>query len=250
MDRVAHCGNAAKGRFGWTLTATDVCSGWTEERALPNNARFRVREAAKDIRSSLPFPMCGIDTDNGGEFINRELLQWCRDNRIEFIRGRLYRKNGNRFAGQKNRDAARKTAGYFRFDTGEELEALAERYHYLCPPSNYFYPSVKITGKIRLENGRYKKIYDEPKTPYQRLLESPDISDEVKAELKKRAAAHNMADLKIDMDKARDRLLRITREKANVLNTSCQEVSARLLFSPAFSARKIIRQCGVLTKFR
>jgi hypothetical protein len=99
-----------------------------------------------------------------------------------------------------------------------EPAALAEVYRCLCPPSNYFYPSVKITGKIRLENGRYKKIYDEPKTPCPPLLESPDISDEARAELKKRAAAYNPAYLKIAMDKARYRLLRITREKANYLN--------------------------------
>jgi hypothetical protein len=121
----------------------------------------------------------------------------------------------------------RKTAGYFRYDTRDELDALAEVYRCLCPPGNYFYPSTRITGKILLENGRYKKIYDEPKTPYRRLLGSADVSDEAKAELKKRAAAYNPADPRIAMDKARDRLLRITREKAKVLNASYQEVSAR-----------------------
>ncbi|MDR1901815.1 MAG: transposase family protein, partial [Treponema sp.] len=95
LDRVAHCGNATKGQFCWTLTATDVYSGWTEERVLLNNAHFWTKQAAADIHSALPFPMYGIDTDNGGEFIKTQLLQWCNDNQIQFTRGRPYRKNDN-----------------------------------------------------------------------------------------------------------------------------------------------------------
>jgi hypothetical protein len=180
MDRVAHCGNAAEGRFSRTLTATDVCSGRTEERALPNSARFRVREAAKDIRLSLPFPMYGIDTDSGGEFISKELLQRRKDKRIEFTRGRPYRRSGICFAGQKNRDAVRKTAGYFRYGTPDGLDALAEAYRCLCPPGGYFYPSARITGKIRLENGRCRKVYGKPKTPCRRRFKPEDAGGEAK----------------------------------------------------------------------
>jgi hypothetical protein len=115
--------------------------------------------------------MYGIDTDNGGEFINTQPLQWYNDNHIQFTRGRPYRKNDNCFVEQKNGNVVRKTVGYFRYDTQPELDALTEVYRYLCPLNNYFYPSIKITGKTRLENGRYKKVYDKPKTPYQRMLE-------------------------------------------------------------------------------
>jgi hypothetical protein len=110
--------------------------------------------------------------------------------------------------------------------------------------SNYF---SRITGKIRLENGRYRKVYGKPKTPYRRRFKPEDADDEVKAELKRRALLYNPVSLKTATDKARNRLLRITREKANVLNASCQEVSAGLLVSPPFSAGKIIRQCALLT---
>jgi hypothetical protein len=128
-------------------------------------------------------------------------LEWCLKRSIE-----PYRRSGSCFAGQENRDAARKTAGCFRYGTPDGPDALAEAYRCLCPPGSYFYPSARITGKIRLENGCCGKVYGKPKTPCQRLLESADVGDEAKAELKKRAAAYNPADLKIAMDKARNRL--------------------------------------------
>jgi hypothetical protein len=228
VDRVAHCGRSTAGHFCWTLTATDVYSGWTEERSLLNNAHRWTKEAISNIRSEIPFPMYGIDTDNGGEFINTQLLAWCSERHIQFTRGRPYRKNDNCFVEQKNGDVVRKTVGYFRYETAAEQAALAEVYRCLCPLNNYFYPSIKITGKIRLENGKYRKVYDKPKTPYERLLESADVGEEEKEELRRRARLYNPVRLKIEMDKARNELLQLNREKAKVLMTSGPEVSARV----------------------
>ncbi|MDR3138667.1 MAG: hypothetical protein LBT95_03225 [Treponema sp.] len=121
----------------------------------------------------------------------------------------------------------RKTAGYFRYDTPEEQAVPAEAYRCLCPLNNYFYPSIKITEKIRLEDGKCRKVYDRPKTPGERLLEPGDVGEEVKEELKRRAGLYNPVRLKIFLDKARNQLLRLNREKAMVLETSGQEVSAR-----------------------
>jgi hypothetical protein len=146
--------------------------------------------------------MLGIDTGNGGEFINGQVLQWCNENGIQFTRSRPYRKKDNCFVEQKNGDIVRKTVGYYRYDTDGETAALAEVYRHMCPLINFWYPSIKITGKERLENGRLKKEYDAPKTPYQRLIESPDVSDSAKGELRRRAAPVNPVAQKRAQNKA------------------------------------------------
>jgi len=211
LDTVSHCGARAVGQFCQTLTVTDVGSGWTEVCALLNNAHRWVKEQIARTRDTLPFPMLGIDSDNGGEFINRQLLDWCIQNGVKFTRSRPYRKNDNCFVEQKNGDVVRKTVGYARFEGQNALHALAEVYRYLNPLLNYFYPTLRLAAKEKLPSGRYKKIYEkEPKPPYQRLLESPDISDECKEELLRRKAALNPVDLKHAADKARDRLLKLS----------------------------------------
>jgi hypothetical protein len=213
LDTVSHCGVSSSGEFCSTLTLTDVSSGWVETRALRNRAHRWVKENTAEVRETLPFPMLGIDSDNGGEFINLQVLQWCIENHIQFTRSRPYRKNDNCFVEQKNGDIVRKTVGYFRYDTDEETTALAEVYRYMCPLVNFWYPSIKITGKERLESGRLKKTYDLPKTPYQRLLESPDVSDMVKDELRRRAALINPVTQKRLQNRALANLLRINRQK-------------------------------------
>jgi hypothetical protein len=211
LDTVSHCGANAKGQFCQTLTVTDVGSGWTEERAMLNNAHRWVREQIACTRDNLPFPMLGIDSDNGGEFINHQLLDWCVRNNIKFTRSRPYRKNDNCFVEQKNGDVVRKTVGYGRFEGEKALNALCDVYRFLNPLLNYWYPTLRLTAKEKLPSGRYKKIYEkEPKTPCQRLLESSDVSDECKAELCRRAALFNPIQLKRALDEAKDRLLKLS----------------------------------------
>jgi len=211
LDTVSHCGAHAKGQFCQTLTVTDVGSGWTEECALLNNAHRWVKERIESTRDSLPFPMLGIDSDNGGEFINHQLLDWCIQNNIMFTRGRPYRKNDNCFVEQKNGDVVRKTVGYGRFEGQNAFIALDEVYRFLNPLLNYWYPTIRLIAKEKLPSGRYKKIYEkDPKTPCQRLLESSCISEKCKAELRRRAALLNPVALKRDLDEARDRLLKLS----------------------------------------
>jgi hypothetical protein len=211
LDTVSHCGARASGQFCQTLTITDVGSGWTEVCALLNNAHRWVKEQIVHTRQALPFPMLGIDSDNGGEFINHQLLDWCIQNGIKFTRSRPYRKNDNCFVEQKNGDVVRKTVGYARFEGQNAVNALAEVYRYLNPLLNYFYPTLRLAAKEKLPSGRYKKIYEkEPKPPYQRLLESPDISDERKYELNRRKNVLNPVKLKHALDEARDRLLKLS----------------------------------------
>jgi hypothetical protein len=137
----------------------------------------RVAEAIGDIRVSLPFPLTGGHHDNGVKFINKSLLEWCLARHIRAGRSWPYYRNDNCFAEQKNYDVVRKTAGYFRFYTKVEREALAGGYKYLCPLYNYRYPSFRLTDKKKQEDRRYKKIYEKsPKTPFQRLIESSEVS--------------------------------------------------------------------------
>ena len=211
LDTVSHCGARAQGQFCQTLTVTDVGSDWTEVCALLNNAHRWVKEQIVRVRENLPFPMLGIDSDNGGEFINHQVFDWCVQNKINFTRSRPYRKNDNCFVEQKNGDVVRKTVGYARFEGQNALNTLHEVYSFLNPLLNYFYPTLRLTAKEKLPSGRYKKIYEkDPKTPYQRLLESPHIGDECKGELRRRAALLNPVKLKHQMDEARDRLLKLS----------------------------------------
>ncbi len=212
IDRVHHDGGNAAGEFCTSLTATDVYSGWVEARPHKNRAHRWVKESIIDIRSGLPFPLLGIDSDNGGEFINHTLYDYCQETGLEFTRGRPYRKNDNCFVEQKNDMVIRRTVGYYRFDTQDEYEALQEVYFYLCPLLNFFYASMKLIRKDR-EGSKITKVYDDPKPAYQRLLESPHVSSEVKDELRRRAKEIHIVKQKRLVDKAVARLLKIYAEK-------------------------------------
>lgn len=153
-----------------------------------------------------------MDSDNGGEFINKTLLTYCNDTGVTFTRGRPYRKNDNCFVEQKNDIAVRRNVGYYRFDTDAEYLALQEVYTHLCPLLNYFYASLKLVEKTRT-GPRVRKVYDAPKPPYQRLLESPLVTDEVKNELRRRAQQLHIVKQKRLVDQAIAKLLRIQQDK-------------------------------------
>ena len=208
LDTVSHDGGSARGEYCLTLNATDVSSGWVELRALPNRAHSWVRHEVQAIAATLPFALKGIDSDNGGEFINHQLWQWCNQNDIAFTRGRPYRKNDNCFVEQKNDLAVRRTVGYYRFEGEQQYLALAEVYRHLCPLLNYYYPSLKIVEKTRL-GARVKKRYDAPKPPYQRLLESDHLDDSLKQQLRQHAAGLHIVKQKRLVDKAVANLMRL-----------------------------------------
>jgi hypothetical protein len=209
-DTVSHCGYRSSGQFCQTLTLTDVGSAWTELCALLNNAHRWVKEEIQKTKENLPFPMLGFDSDHGGEFINHQLYDYCVQNNIQFTRARPYRKNDNCYVEQKNGDAVRKTVGYYRFEGENAQKALAKVYHFYNQLLNYYYPTMRLIAREKLPSGKYKKIYEkEPKTPYQRLLESPHISEECKEELRRRAALLNPIDLKRKMDNAREQLFKL-----------------------------------------
>jgi hypothetical protein len=227
FDTVAHCGASSSGQFCKSLTGTDVFSGWIEERSLLNAANVWVKTAIADIEAGLPYPMIGAHYDNGMEFINEPLLTWCIQRQIKTSRTRPYHKNDNCYAEQKNYDAVRKTVGYFRFDTEEECAALAEVYRWLCPLYNYWMPSFRLVSKEKQSDGRYKKVYEKyPRTPYERLMESPDISSASKAELQQRRVKQNPVELNSNLNEAVKKLLKINREKLYGDKASGQEAVA------------------------
>ena len=185
VDTVANCGISTQGQYICTLTLTDVHSGWTENRALLNKAHRWVKEAVADVKEKLPFQMKGIDSDNGSEFKNMQLLQWCKSNEVIFTRSRSHKKNDNCFVEQKNDSVVRRIVGYYRFEGEAARAVMADLYEQYNKLVNFFFPSMKIILKQRVEAKVIKK-YDAAKTPYRRLMESSDVSEAVKADLLRR----------------------------------------------------------------
>jgi len=209
-DLVGHDGGSTCGDYCNSLDATDVKSGWIELRALKNRAQVWTFEAIDDIREKLPFPLLGLDSDNGGEFINAHLRKYCEEHQITFTRSRPYRKNDSCYVEQKNYTAVRKYVGYFRYDTDEQLLLLSRLYEVLCPYLNFFQPQAKLIEKVR-EGSRVKKRYDEPKTPYRRLLESPEIDELTKRKLRRQYAKLNPAQLMREINRIQRKLYKMAR---------------------------------------
>jgi hypothetical protein len=205
IDTVSHDGGAASGEFCFTLTVTDIATQWTEERALKNKAHRWVRHAMDEVFASFPVPLLGIDSDNGGEFINSAMKAWCEQRTITFTRTRSYHKNDNCYVEQKNGDVVRKTVGYARY-TNEG--ALTPVYRILNPLLNYFYPCTKLIDKTRDAQGKTRKVYDQPATPYERLLARDDVSEKVKERLRAGRKRLNIVRLQDALEEAVDHLLR------------------------------------------
>ena len=228
-DTVHHCGTSESGEFCLTLSATDVFSGWIELRPTLNKAHRWVFQALADIKSSLPFPLLGLDSDNGEEFINHALLDWCHKEHIQFTRSRPNRKNDNCYIEQKNNSCVRSFVGYDRFSSAAEQNALALVYHSLCPLLNYFMPTQKLLSKTRV-GSKIKKVYDKKVlSPYQRLLASPDLSAEIKTELTKRYGQYNPVKLQQEVHKAVDALMFLVRarkleETESLANSALQAI--------------------------
>lgn len=211
VDLVGHEGGNSSGFFAQTLTLTDVATGWTEPRALPNKARRWVIEAIDGVRAELPFALLGLDSDNGAEFINSHLLTYCTDNEITFTRGRPYRKNDSCHVEQKNWSVVRQAVGYARYDTDAEVAVLAELYRYVRLLTNFFEPQAKLTAKTR-DGAKVRRSYDRPTTPYQRLLDSGVLTKRDAAALTRLYRSLNPLELRREINRHQQRL--------HALNTS------------------------------
>ena len=182
MDLVAHCGETTAGQYLNTLTVVDISTGWTECLAVYQKTQQAVFEAILQLRQRLPFPLLGVDSDNGGEFINDILYRYCLTEQITFTRSRPYKKNDQAHVEQKNWSVVRHLIGYDRFETEEELALLRSLYADLRLYVNFFQPVLKLIGKEQVD-GKTVKRYDRAATPFRRVLASKEVSIEVKARL-------------------------------------------------------------------
>ena len=185
-DTVAHCGNSIAGDFVWSITLTDIASCWTENRATWNKGGEGVLKQVKNIEKKLPFSILGFDCDNGSEFLNWHLIRYFSEGRskeIQITRSRPYRKNDNAHVEQKNWSHVRHLFGYDRFDNPVLVALMNDIYEQEWSLyQNHFMPTQKLIKKERI-NSKYRKKYDNATTPYQRILTSTDVADEVKMEL-------------------------------------------------------------------
>ena len=222
IDLVAHEGGDSSGEFAYTLCATDVASGWTEPRVVRNRARKWTFEALQDIRRCLPFALLGLDSDNGGEFINHHLANWCAGQEISFTRSRPLNKNDGCYVEQKNWSVVRRETGYGRYDTDAERELIAVIYADLRLYVNYFLPSMKLRLKQRV-GARVTKRYDTPATPYQRLLALKALDEATAARLAAEYLSLNPAELRRRLT---DNEKKLTRMCALKMDSRGREVAA------------------------
>jgi transposase InsO family protein len=196
VDLVSHSGNSASGEFAHTLNVTDIHTTWTESRAVLGRGEQAVQRALNEIGGVLPFRLRGVDSDNGSEFINWHLKKWCEQKEIQLTRGRPYKKDDNAHIEQKNWTHVRKLLGWERYDTHQAVEAMNALYGgELRLWLNLFLPSVKLVKKMRV-GSKVRRVYDGPRTPFERVRACPEADREKVArleELRKRLDPFQLA---------------------------------------------------------
>ncbi len=176
-DTVAHCGPTLKGEFARTLNLTDVHTGWVFTRSIRNNAHTHILSSLHAAIDEIPYAVTGLDFDNGSEFMNWAVIAWCDNRDIPVTRGRPYHHNDNAHVEQRNGDWVRKHAFRYRYETEAEMQFLNELWGLVMARKNHLLPCVKATGWATTPSGRRKRIYDQPRPPYARLI-AADVLDE------------------------------------------------------------------------
>ena len=206
VDLVAHSGSNAAGEFIHSLNLTDIHTTWGESRAVMGKGRDRVRAALEDIEAALPFRLMGIDSDNGTEFINDHLYRYCQSRKIQFTRGRPYKKDDNAHIEQKNWTHVRKLVGYERYDSAAALEAINQLYrNELRLLQNLFLPSVKLLAKKRV-GSKLRRRYDRPQTPLERVMVCRQADPVAMAKLKALRDATDPFELSRRIDRQLERI--------------------------------------------
>jgi hypothetical protein len=204
-DLVMHCGESTAGFHLTTLDMVDVATGWNECQAVWGKGQRYVWTAVQKVREQLPFPLCELHTDNGGEFLNETLHPWCVTEGIQFTRGRPYKKNDQAHIEQKNWTSVRRLVGYDRYSSKEALAELAAFYSLRRLYVNFFQPIRKLVGKERT-GAKVKKQFDEARTPYRRLLAAGALDDVKQKEMAELYAKQNPVKLRNQIDSALNRL--------------------------------------------
>jgi len=202
-DTVAHCGETTAGNFVYSLTFTDLYSGWTELRAIWNKSGQAIRDHLQDIEAKAPFALKSFHADNGSEFLNWPLYEYLtgrRWHRVPFTRSRAYRKNDNAHVEQKNWTHVRQLFGHDRFEHAGLVPLMNDLYAQEWSQfQNHFRPSLKLHSRDK-RGSKTVRRYEKPQTPYARLLASPQISQTNKARLRAEHAQLNPFDLKKNIE--------------------------------------------------
>lgn len=197
IDTVAHNGGDPSGEFIYSLDLVEIFSGWSEQIAVLGKGERGIVTAISQIKQDIPFNILGLDSDSGGEFINWHLVKYCDQNKLFFTRSRPDRKNDNAYVEQKNNTHIRQWLGYGRYDTLKQLNLMNDLYrNELRLFNNFFRPVMKIASKEKVNNSVCRKRYDIAKTPYQRLIESKQISKKQKQDLARIYLSLNPVELK------------------------------------------------------
>lgn len=215
IDTIAHCGHTLKGDFAYTLNYIDIPTLWDILRAQWNKGQMATTESLKEIGERLPWDMTEVHPDTGSEFINWHLKAWCDTNDIGMTRSRPNHKNDNHTVEERNGHIVRKWIGYVRLDSKEAVTALNDVYDVLNPYLNHFVTSKRCIEKIEV-NGKWKKKYEKiAKTPYQRVLEHPGISFEIKEKLKEEHVKLNPLVMKKEIERLKAVLYDVERKHGN-----------------------------------
>jgi hypothetical protein len=238
-DTVAHCGRTLAGDFVWSLTFTDIATGWTANRAVWNRGATAVMERLKEIEGELPFKLLGFDCDNGGEFLNHHLWRYLRDRNqpVDFTRSRPYHKNDQAHVEQKNWTHVRQLLGYDRMGGAELVEPINDLYRLWGRLHNLFCPTFKLKEKTR-HGAKIRKIYERPVTPGQRLLESPEVEEKTKRLIKKEMRGLDPFELKAQIEAQLRRVFKLQRRleegEKSTFSVSSQQQPIQVPFGNIF----------------
>jgi hypothetical protein len=210
-DSVAHCGTSLAGSFIWSLTYTDILSGWTEGGAVWNKGAAGVLTATREVEARLPFALLGFDSDNGGEFLNHHLWAYMRERKVavEFTRSRPYHSDDNAHVEQKNWTWARQLLGYGRLEDPTLVAPISALYREVWAPwQNFFLPCLKLEQKWR-EGSHWRKRYEPPRTAYERLCTPGMLRLKERQQLRERYASLNPFDLKDELEQKLKQILKL-----------------------------------------
>jgi hypothetical protein len=208
-DSVAHCGTSLAGSFVWSLTYTDIFSGWTEGRAVWNKGAAGVLAATQEVEQALPFGLLGFDCDNGSEFLNHHLWAYLakRGSPVQFTRSRPYHKDDNAHVEQKNWMWPRQLLGYARLEDSQLVARISTVYKDVWGPlHNFFLPCLKLKKKWR-EGSHWRKQYELPQTAFDRLCRPGLLDLKHRKQLRERYASLDPFILKDDLEKQLKQIL-------------------------------------------
>ncbi len=217
IDLVGHEGGNAVGEHCYTLTVTDIATGWTENRSVRNKARKWVIAALDEVAHVMPFPVIGVDSDNGSEFINHHLLDWCERRSVTFTRSRPGNCNDGAHVEQKNWAVVRTVVGYHRYDTSAELLLLNKIWVLQSQMTNYFLPQQKLVSKVR-DGAKVTKKYDQATTPHRRAERHEAVTSQDKTILSDTYTDLNPAAVQRQIQALTSELLTLTTSKARAVS--------------------------------